>query len=321
MPIYDKLALGKKAREHGFVRDAFEKMSRLTEILHYINTEPEFGLTLALKGGTAINLTMFNLPRLSVDLDLDFTESLTRDEMSAKRVRINERLKRFMTSEGYMLKEKTRYTHALDSLVYSYANAAGSPDNLKIEINYLLRSHILVPNVLKTRTEGVFVDFTVRMLSPVELFASKIVALSDRAAARDLYDLNNMIIFNIFNESELKLLRKCAVFYHTIAGNKEQGFNFKKLDTISARVVRTDLLPMIRNAKRFDLQEARERVSAFLNERMALTEKESAFLKHFTTGRYEPQLLFEDNEIIKRIENHPMLIWRLQHIRQEQGAR
>lgn len=31
---------------------------------------------LALKGGTAINLTIFNLPRLSVDIDLDFSENL-----------------------------------------------------------------------------------------------------------------------------------------------------------------------------------------------------------------------------------------------------
>jgi len=314
MPTYDKLELGRKAREFGFVRDTFEKMSRLTEILQHINTEPELSQSLALKGGTAINLTMFNLPRLSVDVDLDFTESLPRGEMSAKRERINEQLKRFMAAEGYMLKDKTRHTHALDSFVYSYANAAGSPDNLKIEINYLLRSHPLMPLSVMTRADGAFADFPVRTLSPIEVFASKIVALSDRAATRDLYDINNMIFFNLFNEPELDLLRKCAVFYHAIAGDAGQGLSFNKLDTITAKNIRTDLAMMIRSTERFDLQVARDRVTAFLDERMAITEKESAFLEHFTIGRYEPKLLFEDDEIIKRIENHPMAVWRIQHI-------
>ena len=46
---------------------------------------------LALKGGTAINLTIFNLPRLSVDIDLDFSENINRDEMLEKRPIITER--------------------------------------------------------------------------------------------------------------------------------------------------------------------------------------------------------------------------------------
>ena len=36
---------------------------------------------LALKGGTAINLTIFNLPRLSVDIDLDYSRNVSKDEM------------------------------------------------------------------------------------------------------------------------------------------------------------------------------------------------------------------------------------------------
>nr|WP_321305846.1 nucleotidyl transferase AbiEii/AbiGii toxin family protein [uncultured Sphaerochaeta sp.] len=36
---------------------------------------------LALKGGTAINLTIFSLPRLSVDIDLDFTNNCSRAQM------------------------------------------------------------------------------------------------------------------------------------------------------------------------------------------------------------------------------------------------
>ena len=316
MPMYNKLELGKKARELGFVRDALEKMSRLTEVLQYINAEQELNPLLALKGGTAINLAIFNLPRLSVDIDLDFAESLTRDEMLIKRERINELLGRYMTNENYTLKDKSKHTHALDSFVYSYTNAAGNPDNIKIEINYLLRCHALPTTTVTARTDGVFADFSVRVLSPVEIFASKVVALCDRAAARDLYDLNNMIYLGLFDEADLTMLRKCAVFYLAIAGDPAKGFNLEKPNTITDKVIRTDLYPMIRNAEKFDFTSAKDRVSGFLSELLTLSEKETAFLKRFNAGRYEPQLLFEDDDITKRVENHPMALWRLRHIRE-----
>ena len=77
---------------------------------------------------------------------------------------------------------------------------------------------------------------------------------------------------------------------------------------------------MLRRAERFDLEAARTRVTAFLNEHMALTGKEAAFLQNFTSGRYEPQLLFEDEGIVNRIAEHPMAVWRLQHIRGGPGS-
>jgi len=322
MPTYDKLALGRKARELGFARDAFEKMTRLTEFLQYINAEPELRPLLALKGGTAINLAVFNLPRLSVDIDLDFTENLTKGETAAKRGRINEQFGRYAANDGYTLKGKSKHTHALDSFVYSYTNAAGNPDNIKVEINYILRAHTLPVVEVTARTSEVFAPFPVRTLAPAEIFGSKIVAFSDRAAARDLYDLNNMVYFGLFDEQEVHLLRKCAVFYMAVAGNiSAHGFNFERANSITSHKVKTDLYPMIRNAERFDLQAAHERVSAFLSEQMALTEKESEFLRHFAAGRYEPGLLFEDNEIVGRVENHPMALWRLRHIQEGRDGR
>jgi len=59
----DKGYLSQLARETGFIRDTLEKVIRLTEILHFLNTEPALSNRLALKGGTAINLVFFPLPR------------------------------------------------------------------------------------------------------------------------------------------------------------------------------------------------------------------------------------------------------------------
>ena len=61
------------AKEQGFIRDNLEKVMRLVEILGHFHNSPLLSKTLVLKGGTAINLTVFKLPRRSVDRDLDFS--------------------------------------------------------------------------------------------------------------------------------------------------------------------------------------------------------------------------------------------------------
>lgn len=45
--------------------------------------------------------------------------------------------------------------------------------------------------------------FKVNSLAAIEIFASKIVALLTRTAPRDLYDINNMVYFGLFDETEL----------------------------------------------------------------------------------------------------------------------
>lgn len=322
MPMYDKTFLGRKAQELGFVRDTYEKMLRLADILHHINTDQVLGTVLALKGGTAINLAIFHLPRLSVDIDLDFTENLPKEVLIGVRERISQILMKYLSAEGYTLSAKTKQTHALDSFVCSYKNAAGNPDNIKIEINYALRCHALQSIETTILSSEVFPAYKIRILSPVEIYASKIVALSSRAAARDLYDLNNLVYFGLFDDSDLSLLRKCTVLYSAITGDTAaRAFNFSKVSEMSYRTIKTDLYPMIRNAEKFDFESAKNRVLTYLSELMILTEREATFMERFKGGRYEPQFLFDDIDIVARIANHPMALWRCAAIRESRDAR
>ncbi|MEL7658481.1 MAG: nucleotidyl transferase AbiEii/AbiGii toxin family protein, partial [Bacillota bacterium] len=48
-----------------------------------------------------------------------------------------------MTANGYGVSSKSRHYHALDSFVFEYLNLGGVKDNIKIEINYMLRCHLL----------------------------------------------------------------------------------------------------------------------------------------------------------------------------------
>ena len=112
---YDLVYLGQKATELGFVRDILEKVYRLADVLEYINTDLLLKESLALKGGTAINLTIFNLPRLSVDIDLDYLITDSREDMLVNRERINTNIERFMVIQGYTKSPKTKIPHSLDS--------------------------------------------------------------------------------------------------------------------------------------------------------------------------------------------------------------
>ena len=100
---------------------------------------------LLLKGGTAINMTIFNLPRLSVDIDLDFVPNLPRKETMSAREMVSDIIRRHMTEQGYILSDASRFSHSLDAFHYYYINAAGNRDMIKIEINYSLRAHVFRP--------------------------------------------------------------------------------------------------------------------------------------------------------------------------------
>ena len=311
MSNYDIIYLGKKAEELGFVRDTLEKVTRLADFLEYLNTNPILKDSLALKGGTAINLTIFNLPRLSVDIDLDYLITNSREEMLENREVINTTIDGYMVSQGYSKNPKTKNPHSLDSWVYDYMGASGNRDNIKIEINYSLRSHVLEAEERPIITEHFTSEYKVKSLAPIEIYGSKINALLSRAAARDLYDTRNMIHFSLFDKSEEELLRKCVVFYAAVsAKDLNKTFDTKAIDSITQRKIKTDLLPVIKRKDDFELESAKKLVKEYISDLMVLTSEEKEFLDRFENGEYIPELLFDDKEILERIKNHPMAIWK-----------
>ena len=311
---HTKSELAEKANELNFVRDTLEKVLRLSEILNYLNTNPLTKEYLVLKGGTAINLTVFNLPRLSVDIDLDFAQNLSRDDMMSTRERIREDIKIYMSTQGYAISPRSKAYHSLDSFVFTYMNLGGMNDNIKIEINYSLRSHIFEHALRKMSVPGVNANVLIKTLPPMELYAAKINALIGRAAARDLYDIHNMIKFGLFDESELPLLRKCVVFYTAISqDNIPDEYDFKRFNAITSRKIKTDLLPVIQKGEFFELENAKNSVAEFLKELLSLETDERKFLDEFKAKRYRPELLFDDTGILDRIREHPMALWKIQN--------
>lgn len=312
MPIYNKVEIGRVAQQQGFVRDTFEKVLRLKEILRYLNEEEYLKEHLLLKGGTAINLTVFNLPRLSVDIDLDYTPNDTKVDMLEAREKITTLIKDYMEAEGYQLSQGSRLTHSLDAFYYQYQNAGGNRDMIKIELNYSLRAHILEPVHRKILPEVFDDDLMIRMVAPMEIFAAKGNALISRAAARDLYDWGNLIAKNLFVD-ERDIFRKCFAFYATISAETvNRDFDTSAIDSLKFGKIRRDLFPVLSRKDNFMLDERKQKAKDYITDLMQLTDQEQEYMDRFIAKEYVPELLFDDEEIVERIKEHPIALWKCQ---------
>ena len=309
---YSKSFLDKIAIETGFIRDNLEKVFRLCEILQYLNENQLFAEHLALKGGTAINLTVFNMPRLSVDIDLDFSKECNREKMLEIRTNINDNLLNFMFAQAYALSPNTKNPHSLDSWVFYFQNSVGNRDSISIEINYSMRNHIFPIEKKKINMEFLNANYEVNTLSTIELFGSKIKALIERAAARDLYDVQNMLKYNVIQPDKQDLLRKIVVFYLVLGAKQkiELPFHFEKINDLKYNQIRANLIPVIKKSEHFDFEAAKTMVKDYLSKLMILTDSEQLFIEYFNQSVYRPDLLFEEEDIIERIKEHPMAAWR-----------
>ena len=315
MRAYNRIELEKVAKETGFIRDNLEKVVRLSNILEFLVSNDSLKRKLVLKGGTAINLTVFDMPRLSVDIDLDYCSNSDKETMMADRVVIGQEILGHMQSNGYALHPSSKNTHALDSWVFSYLNAGGNRDNIKIEINYMMRTHILEPLTRKTSVPFIE-EVDVYALSPLELFGSKIKALIERSAPRDMYDVNRMIQNHLFKDEQMDMLRKIVVFYLAVGGkNKpEKEYSFERIQNIKFPQIRSTLIPVLKKTEKFDFEEAKANVVSFLSKLLILGEAENNFIDSFNQGEYRPEILFDDSDIIERIKEHPMALWKINEV-------
>lgn len=311
MMQWDRITLGKLAKELGFPRDTLEKVCRLANVLKFFEADGLLAESIALKGGTAINLTIFNLPRLSVDIDLDYCRSIDRNDMLTDRKTIAERINKYMVANGYTLSAKSKNYHALDSFVYEYINCGGVKDNLKIEINYMLRCHVLPVAKREVKLPWDAEAFEVLSVAPLEIFASKTVALLTRTAPRDLYDMHNMVKFGLFDDSETDILRKCAVFYSAIGAEKPPvKFELDNIGNVSKQQIKRDLEPVLRRGEHFFLEDEQRKVREYLASILIPTREEEMFWRAFSEGNYYPDWVFGQTQELQNILNHPMALWK-----------
>ena len=145
----------------------------------------------AMKGGTALNFFVQDLPRLSVDIDVVFVPHQTpRDtalaeianELSALQTRLNRRgIKAELASSK--TGDETKLFARRDRI------------EVKIEINHVFRGTLLpveTRSLTKTASDLFTTALAVPTLAVAELYGSKLVAAMDRQHPRDLFDVHGM---------------------------------------------------------------------------------------------------------------------------------
>lgn len=304
------------SKETGFIQSTLEKVERLIRILEWINSDEKLKKLLALKGGTAINMAVFNFPRLSVDIDLDLTKNLGKEEMIKERGNIHTLLVNYLSSNNYKINmEKSKNVYALDSIVAEYIDIKGNTDNIKIEINYMNRIHILETKKIKVSTD-VFKGkhLTIHCIHPIEIYATKICALLSRTTARDLYDVYTLSKYNLFDNEDKELLKKCFMLeYIAVNDYKIKDMKIDNIEKLKRQDIKTKLLPTLkdRNPRNNNVEIMKDEVRKYLEDILVVDEKTQEFYDKFQKGIYEPELLFEDKETIERIKEHPMIMWKL----------
>lgn len=144
--------------------------------------------TFALKGGTAINLFVRDMPRLSVDLDLVFPDYLPPRAEALQRIagalrQFADRLK----ARGF----QTRTTSAPDAGETKLFARRG-PVEVKIEVNFVMRGTVFPvrqASLTPTARETLLADLEIPVVSLEDMYGGKLVAAMDRQHPRDLFDV------------------------------------------------------------------------------------------------------------------------------------
>lgn len=163
-----------------------ETVRLLIDVAPFVFSEKCF----ALKGGTAINLFVEEMPRLSVDIDLVFTD-LSHPDREAALAAIEQSLHRI----AHLLETRLRVTVRPTTSGSDHESklfVSRGPVLLKIEVNHVFRGAVypVVTGSLSPQAQNRFErELSVPMLDPDELYASKLVAALDRQHPRDLFDM------------------------------------------------------------------------------------------------------------------------------------
>ena len=181
------------------------QVSLLVQILPLVAEERCF----ALKGGTAINLFIRDLPRLSVDIDLTYLPIADREaslrEVDTAMRRIAERVKNALRGAQVHL-HQLKDADVVDRLHIHHRRA-----RVKIEVNPVLRGCVHDPQerAVSNIVQEQFGYAEVQVVSFPDLYAGKLLAALDRQHPRDFFDVHGLLR----NEGIDDRLRDAFVIY------------------------------------------------------------------------------------------------------------
>jgi len=315
--------VAREAAATGFRPESFEKVARLLDVLAGLRSHPFLRSRIALKGGTALNLFILDVPRLSVDLDLNVVGAVERETMLSERPKVEQALGAVCSRLGLQVR-RAPGEHAGGKWRLAYTSSFGRPGTLEIDLNFLLRTPLWPVRPGDSRAVGSLRARDVPLIDVHELAAGKLAALFDRSASRDLFDVVGLLRGGQLRE---ELLRLGFVVY---GGASRRDWRQVSLADVTADPVEMDrqLLPMLRA----DLAPARGDLARWaeslvvecrrlLQILLPFDEREIEFLTRLNDGgEIAPELLTPDPALKSIIARHPALLWKAQRVRRHLGA-
>lgn len=183
--------------------------------------------TFALKGGTAINLFVRDMPRLSVDLDLIFVDhTLPRNEALA---RIQDEIRQAgdrLTKLGFQTRIPTAEAGETKLLVRQ------DRTEVKIEVNFVMRGTVHPvsrASLVQVARDTLMADLELPVVSLGDVYGGKLVAALDRQHPRDLFDVMQLFA----HEGITPEIRRAFVVYLASSNRPIHEVLFPKLRDIS----------------------------------------------------------------------------------------
>ena len=306
----------------GFRPDSIEKVFRLLSLLEALRSNAFLRPRVALKGGTAINLFLFDVPRLSVDLDFNYVGSADRDTMLSDKPKVGQAIQAVCAREGLTVRWMPS-EHAGGKWRLSFTNTAGSSDHLEIDLNFLLRVPLWAVTTLDSKAVGPAVAKQIAVVDRHELAAGKLAALCARNASRDIFDARELLGRHDLDPSKLRL---AFVVY---GGRNRKDWRSVRVEDIQAEApkLKRELVPLLRADIRpkdagIDLwtqalvRETRELMASLL----PLSHHEREFIERLNdAGDIEPELLTGDPAMQAIIRAQPGLKWKAFNVKKRAG--
>jgi predicted nucleotidyltransferase component of viral defense system len=319
--MMSKDALLKEARANYYKPEILEKVYRLLMTLDQFMAVPYLQERLALKGGTALNLFYFDeVPRLSIDIDLNYIGQVEREGMLQEKPLINDAINQILQQNRFE-PDRNPTHHAGGKMVWRYTSVLGQKGNLEIDLNYMYRQplwpiKLLTPKIPFEKT------IHVPVLDIHELAAGKLSALFSRTASRDLFDAHYLLTKCDIEAPKLRLafVTYLAMTEIELSNVTPKYIEYNILD------IRNRLFPVLRQ---MDLPRGQPDLKKWASKTLdelydglsillPLKKEEVEFISLIReSGEIKPQLITSDKRLIQAIQTHPAILWAIKKPKNE----
>ena len=196
-----------------------------------------------------------------------------------------------------------------------FRSAFGTDMSLQVDVHFLHRVSLADIQVRPvwgpSRTESV----NARVVGNPELVAGKAVALVDRAAARDLYDIARV---QRLGDQEMTGARARSLFV-ALAGMLDRPlwkYPLERLERVTDDEVTNNLYPLLRQDDRPTASDLRANVTRFVRPWVELSDPEREYVERLQRGELHPELVFPDDAAMaEKLRRHPALLWKAKNAR------